>query len=224
MRAQAYEEVYDSYHGWIVRKIFMTSFKAAPSEMVIFRAMVGEEAAAAIKHREENHKTLDSSSSPPNARKSTNLSVDGPPPYAELPRESQVHRLPQQEQLGGSEGAGGGGGGGFLDGLGRNIGKAWEDLLKPWVKLLGLERREDNPPVIGLAKRELKAAGGGPNGGSSKDGAASGGTVTKQGEIDREIEVIARNQLEYFLKIMKPVVEDLELIFDELNMNDPTVV
>lgn len=199
--ASAYSDVYGEIHGWTVQKIFNYSFKSAPHVEEIFCHM------NPTRHAEVKNAALNSirqndivnQMNPVTTILVENSEHSNDNPFFRF--FSDVHRHVGNE----------------LEKIGDHIGGEWDKVVCNVSNII----QHDNHDCFSTEKGALSTRGGSDNKGSS-------GRGVNDEELDQfvksEMAKDASNHIVSFLKIVKPVLNDLEGLFDEMNMNDPTKV
>lgn len=240
----AYKETYDNYHGWAVQKIFNYSFKAAPTAEEIYKVMNP----VYLNEVLEEARNIPVEGEHPNGFDKSN-GIDQFKPIDEIISEmdKEIKDLEDLEQAKDEKGVvifcakqnpfekfGH-----FIatewDKLGQHINGEIEKLVQHWEKIaaqtLGLFGiKIENKPRKQKKMKELK-----PKDLPSSDTSIRGGGKQLerkkglQGEalekyVNEKLSKYAHEQMGVFLEVAKPILEDLDGLFEELNMNDPTKV
>lgn len=205
----AYDEVYNSYHGWAVQKIFSYSFQAAPDASEIYKYMDLHRLAEVQK--EAHHRFLgDYGSHGHSPFRSTSEGMSDNP----------------------------------FDRFGRHIGNEWDKLagtvVQEWDKLatgvaqLFGQQPMQVPVVVTTTVSPLttttavpmESPVASPEADQVTVGLDSGASAEEEVEnyINHEMEKNAYAHIRAYLKVANPLLADLESLFDEFNMNDPTKV
>ncbi|KAL7572085.1 hypothetical protein ACA910_001729 [Epithemia clementina (nom. ined.)] len=179
--ADAYNKVYNQYHGWAVQKIFTYSFQAAPEPEAIFRHM--------------------------NPHRLKELSEGNVIPIkAKLGKKKIIEVAKQSEAE-----------------------KETSPILS-WFK--NLEKALDNNPVLSWLKKicdesrkfvDVVREKMLPRRDDQQE-IKTGDEATDENFITSEMTRDAKENIDAFLHIAKPLVADLGQVLDRLNMNDPTKV
>jgi Glycolipid transfer protein (GLTP) len=206
----AYNEVYNKYHGWAVQKIFSYSFQAAPDATEIYKYMdlhklaeVQKEAHDRVICEEGGHRHY-------SFRSSSDGLSDNP-----------------------------------FQRFGRHVGKEWDkfagNVVQEWDKLangigqlFGGQRPKPVPVILTSAVSPLttttsvamESPVSSPDAdqvaADVKSGASKGLEV--ENYVNEEMEKNAHAHIRAYLQVATPLLQDLERLFDEFNMNDPTKV
>lgn len=201
--ASAYSDVYGEIHGWTVQKIFNYSFKSAPHVEEIFCHMNptrhAEVKMAALNNMSQND-VMDQMDPVTTTILVENSDNSNDNPFFRF--FSDVHRHVENE----------------LEKFGDHIGGEWDKVVCNVSNII----QHDKHDCFSTEKGALSTRGGS---GSDK---VSSGRGFNDDELDRfvksEMAKDASNHIVSFLKIVKPVLSDLEGLFEEMNMNDPTKV
>jgi hypothetical protein len=191
----AYDEVYNKYHGWAVQKIFSYSFQAAPDANEIYKYMDPHRLAEVQKEAGERF-------------------LDG------IGIKRSSFRKSRQQSSGNP-----------FEQLGRHIGREWDKLannvVQEWDKLAGNvgqlfgQHRPQVAPVMMPMETTAKVM-------SPQRDVLVADQVSRELEmenfIDEEMQRSAYQQIRVYLEVAMPLLNDLESLFDEFNMDDPTKV
>ena len=210
----AYSEVYGKLHGWAVQKIFNYSFQSAPNAEEIFKHMnprrlrqVKEEVKSGIS---ANIQT-DTSTSEANENEES-LAFDS---ITKLEKDEVVEEPVDGKNANpfiqffdnvGKD----------LNRLGKHIGNEW-DKVSCSVSNIFKAKKDD---VDCDDKGPLIARGGGNNVITSNELSSE----DTENYITTKMTEDAKEHIITYLKIAKPVLDDLANLFDEMNMDDPTKV
>eukprot|EP00553_Chaetoceros_curvisetus_P005275 CAMPEP_0204619040 /NCGR_PEP_ID=MMETSP0717-20131115/5498_1 /ASSEMBLY_ACC=CAM_ASM_000666 /TAXON_ID=230516 /ORGANISM="Chaetoceros curvisetus" /LENGTH=679 /DNA_ID=CAMNT_0051632919 /DNA_START=570 /DNA_END=2609 /DNA_ORIENTATION=+ len=216
----AYSEVYGDLHGWAVQKIFNYSFQSAPKTDTIFRHM-NPRRLAKVKEVAAHGTPTSSSETGDIAEIDLGLSMDDAHTAQSTSAKNgnRKHGNPFIDFFDdvGAE----------LDKFGRHIGQEWDKvghaIETEWDKaicnasnILNHDRNVDCEE----ASRNIK---------DMKPVLLGGARSEDVGEdveefISREMRNDARDHILVYLKIVRPMLQDLAGLFDEMNMDDPTKV
>ena len=246
----AYAQVYNKYHGWAVQKIFNYSFKSAPEASLIFNLMDTsklEELANEVSDIGSQHEDGESL-----ATNITELSeFTGNNESAEVNScfladmafwdATGAHANEKKRDSDTAKVDVGGKIVDWIDQLMRDASKVVDNIDKGFSKV-GSMLLESQKIVAHWGDKKVL------NGSESKEVAVSDEKSLKSvdGEyaqyerndaysisldgpelemyISQEMERHIRKQVLFYLKMMKPITFDLEELFEELNMNDPSKV
>ncbi|KAG7357023.1 glycolipid transfer protein GLTP [Nitzschia inconspicua] len=203
----AYDEVYNRYHGWAVQKIFSYSFQAAPDASEIYKYM-------------DLHK------------------------LNEVQKEAFDHFLGQKgNQRNASHGNESSNN--PLERFGRHIGKEWDkfagNVVQEWDNLamgvgqlfghrpkpvLVLMVTTNASPQSTTTAMDMESPVSSPEADQGVAHMHSGPSseLAVESFINREMEKNAYAHIRSYLQVATPLLKDLENLFDEFNMNDPTKV
>jgi hypothetical protein len=190
----AYDEVYNSYHGWAVQKIFSYSFQAAPDATEIYKYM--------------NPHRLEEVQVEAHAR----FSGDGTKHRSRSFGQSEDDSLENP-----------------LDRFGRHIGKEWDkfagNVVQEWDKLAQnvgqLFGQPQRQPKEALVQTTMETSSSIVHGDADKIAANE---LDMENFINQEMEHDAYEHIRAYLEVAGPLLADLENLFDEFNMDDPTKV
>mmetsp|Transcript_6354 Transcript_6354/g.7993 ORF Transcript_6354/g.7993 Transcript_6354/m.7993 type:complete len:654 (-) Transcript_6354:121-2082(-) len=232
--AAAYEEVYGAYHGWAVQKIFNYSFKAAPPVELIYQTMNPGYYQVALDKASKIKGNVASTHEFTEYDHDDDQSINSKNPFAKLGGHiakewvsigrhvhSEWDKLAHNVQNT------------FTDietlskymlsneweKVGRHIHDEWDKLghhiQGEWIKLSG--------NTLKLFRHNNKVRNVKMRGGSGRQ------NVGLQGDelmafVNNEMESKALKQIEIYLHVAKPLLDDLAGLFEEMNMNDPTKV
>lgn len=226
--AEAYKEVYEHYHSWAVQKIFNYSFQAAPDSKEIFKTMnprylqklLVEARTASYSFEVEDmsqnteQDTITDSDDVNNTNESQNdnakTETHNENSFVQLCNHigSEWNKLGKHIQT-------------ESDKLGKHIQKEWDNLGKhvnnEWTKI--------SSNVANIFKNEKNSF----EHVNTPDCDIRGGAEELQGEaleqfVLDQLTIETHRQISVFLKVSKPILEDLSRLFDEMNMNDPKKV
>lgn len=230
----AYTEVYGQYHGWAVQKIFNYSFQAAPQAVVIYRHMNPHYLNQLLQTQQETE-TEESVQQTLVEEEEDIVSIVQERSDAFLHSEEErmhhVHCLEENQDMPSKESNL------FLkmgshiesewknlfckvnkdwDQLGKHIGGEWDKLGKhiggEWDKLSDrIQRILDPKPASHHHHHDLR-------------GGAEIPLEELEHYIDTQMEQNAHDHIQTFLQVSHPLLQDLEELFVEMNMNDPTKV
>jgi len=226
--AAAYSEVYDKYHGWAVQKIFTYSFQAAPQVELIYKVMNPHylrEVLDAAKNmpvpkekkqeREEKPVEIAESSDVVDAsveeetvasEESVTIATDEPVCEDNVKVEKDDDSNPFEK-------------------FGNHIAQEWDKLGKhiggEWDKLVGNVVNIFDKKSNSKDNKNMNVRGGARSGGEN--------TKSLEGEeldqyVSEEMSKDAKKHIAHYLKMVEPLLNDLSLLFDELDMDDPTKV
>ena len=241
----AYKSVYDDYHGWAVQKIFTYSFKAAPSAKDIYRIMNPEylntvlqdakkEAVSSGKMNQQvedslvpfeqdgldegiYHNRMIANTNEFEKRVISQIEecVENAIVIKQNPFEKFGNHIITEWirfcQHIGSE----------TEKLLKHIGNEWDKLASNTLGLFGIKVEEK---IFNDDKSEMK---NGKNGSedNKKDEQRKGLTGEDlENYINERMTTNALEHMEIYLKIAEPILQDLDELFKEMNMNDPTKV
>lgn len=195
--ASAYSDVYGEIHGWAVQKIFNYSFKSAPHVEEIFCHM------NPTRHSEVKNSALKGLMNDQEQTESITILVDNSNgngnPFLRFVADVQRHV------------------GNELEKFGDHIGIEWDNAVCNVSNIISHDKHDCFSTEQGLLKTR---------GGSSLK--TSSGASFSDDEIDRfvknEMMKDASSHILSFLKIVTPMLSDLEGLFSEMNMDDPTKV
>ena len=197
----AYDEVYNNYHGWAVQKIFSYSFQAAPDASEIYKYMNPHRLEEVQNEAQSRFLVGDSNNNNNNNNRR---------------RMNSFRRFEEQS----SENP--------FDRFGRHIGREWDkfagNVVQEWDKvarnvgqLFGQQQQQQQqqPKEPAFLDASILA--------DDHDD-----TINKEIEmekfIDQEMEQDAYEHIRAYLEVAGPILADLENLFDEFNMDDPTKV
>merc|ERR1712232_452610 len=121
------------------------------------------------------------------------------------------------------------------DKLGQHINGEIEKIVQQWEKIaahtLGIFGIKIEPKPHGQKKKKESKS----KGNSKSNSDIRGGDILPgqkkglEGEdlekyVNEKLTKYAHDQMDLFLSVSKPILEDLDRLFEELNMNDPTKV
>ena len=240
----AYTEVYGMYHGWAVQKIFNYSFRSAPEAALIFKMMdlsKLQEISDRVDHSMDNVECKEEDTVGTNDTGFTDPDTVAWDEHISFNLLSELafwdNGLNTTETIGLSE---------TVDSLNDELSGKSEDWLgklmnratklvdhidcefnKIGAKLLESQqllrdfRKQDKSP------REINREPICDESPRSRCGNGSG-VVFQGAELEmyksQEMERHIRSQISYYLHLMKPITLDLQAMFGELNMNDPSKV
>mmetsp|Transcript_3189 Transcript_3189/g.4372 ORF Transcript_3189/g.4372 Transcript_3189/m.4372 type:complete len:698 (+) Transcript_3189:717-2810(+) len=232
---EAYSSVYNDIHGWAVQKIFNYSFKAAPAATEIFRFMnprklkVVEEKAKSISVLDEDRTNDDQNVNDTMHSSNNEVPIDevDVSPFScdmttddvmkeEQKASSKVKESSRNPVLS----------------FGKHIASEWDKLVsnsvREWENVAQHITCEWNKLAFGVMKNfdSKTKKNQGINMLSTKK--TKGGRSMTSAEIDLyidgEMTKLAHLQIGSYLKAVAPLIADLEGLFEEMNMNDPTKV
>lgn len=243
----AYKETYDKYHGWAVQKIFNYSFKAAPTAAEIYKVMNP----AFLKEVLETAKNQVIENEISSIKNKNFTSSDQFEPI-DMIISDMDNEVIELEDIYEDEDDNEKGVvifcvkqnpfekfGHFIanewDKLGQHINGEIEKIVQQWEKLaaqtLGIFGIKIDPKTKNEKKRKPIKSKDIPNINNDVRGGEKYIQQKKglQGEalekfVSEQLTKHAHDQMDLFLRVSKPILEDLEGLFEELNMNDPTKV
>jgi len=201
--SHAYSHVYGNYHGWAVQKIFNYSFQAAPDVTEIYKYMNPLLLEQVMKRAQritvvETVNDYDSTSQSSTLDDDdTTATLNNKKNNTKNPLERLLHHIGGElDKLGKHVG-------GEIDKFGKHIGGEWDKLVDNVVRVLDQDasnNKKDATRVRGGAQEEMDRF------------------VCEQMEQD------AHARISLYLTQVEPLLDDLEGLFDDLNMDDPTKV
>lgn len=241
----AYKEVYNKYHGWAVQKIFNYSFQSAPLAEEIYKVM-NPEYLEEILEKARNEPVVGEETSVQTMKTVDNTQDTSISDEIEVENEDEKKTMVPLENTGvvgfpvkrnpfekfghfiAAE----------WDKFGQHIQGEIDKLIEQWEKIaantLGIFGiKLDEKPRQGKMKKDGKPKPSSQNGKNVRGG--SNGpqkhSINKglQGTalehfINEHITKYAFDQMDIYLKIAVPLLQDLDKLFEQLNMNDPTKV
>jgi len=241
----AYKETYDKYHGWAVQKIFNYSFKAAPTAEEIYKVMnpvylseVMENANNIPIPSSESLQHIKNASAHDRFKQIDQIVSEEKDDVdlediedEDIDEKAVVVFCVKQnpfEKFGHFIAA-------EWDKLGQHINGEIEKIVQQWEKIaahtLGIfgikieeKPRAEKKMKDSKSKSNSKVNNdirGGDKVGEQKKG-LKGEDLDKY--VNERLTKYAHDQMEVFLRVSKPILEDLDGLFEELNMNDPTKV
>jgi hypothetical protein len=205
----AYDEVYNRYHGWAVQKIFSYSFQAAPDANEIYKYMDPHKLDN-VRHEALDRFLGDEGGRASSFRKAREALSDNP-----------------------------------IERFGRHVDKEWSkfarDVVQEWDRIVGgvgrlLGQRPKAVHVMTTSIPPLATttflAMDSPTGSQLAEPVDTSADVAKGVSSEVEIETyidheMKRNAYEHiraYLQVATPLLRDLEGLFSEFNMNDPSKV
>jgi hypothetical protein len=213
--SKAYTDVYGQFHGWGVQKIFNYSFQSAPHPKEIFRHMNPrrlEEVKIAVTNPSVSIDDEDDEVTVVIADSATEVQFISSDDKRRNIRGSPVMKIV-----------------GNLNKLGKHVEEEW--------KKFGKHVEEEWKKNICNISKIIKKGDDDNCGDNTKSSIRSrGGSSTKQEysidlsdeDIERitseEMQKDATEHIKVFIRITRPILQDLEGLFDEMNMDDPTKV
>jgi len=238
--SSAYDDVYGDIHGWTVQKIFNYSFQSAPTTDIIFRHMNPHRLLEVTRDTKNVRNTRISNTN--SSRRATEPSLSEH--IVIYPDNSDTSQLftsdnashkgnpilnffdnigTEWDKLGRhveSE----------LDKLGHHIGSEWEKTVCDVSNLLDQKRDVDCEELKQSKKAKIKQQSE-TKSSEARQGATldhSKGIHISEKEMDeiisREMRDDAKEHILVYLNSARPIVKDLEGLFEEMNMDDPTKV
>lgn len=204
--AAAYSTVYGNYHGWAVQKIFNYSFNAAPDVKEIYKYMnpsllesVKEKSKRIVVESSDESEDTDyeeeESSTLDDTTTTNNNNGNNKNPLERL-----IHHVGGEFDKLGRE----------LDKFGRHVGGEWDKLVDAVVKVFDQDSE----------KRDMtRFRGGGAN-----DNNSDASLQAREAFIVEKMAKDAHERISIYLKQVNPLLDDLAVLFDDLNMDDPTKV
>lgn len=210
----AYKRIYNAYHGWAVQKVFMYSLQAAPAKEEIFKIMNPrylKEVVDRAKHMrdEEGKKECPHGKTSSNEARSSTVNYAGKVAATCNNRVNQLERLGNHLQSGWAE---------FFSTVNSELEKvanhwvvAWNKQAANFAKLFRLGRSENR-----VATSQTTCV--------EQDGRPGITENIFEKYVSEEMSRKAYAEISLYLQSTKPIIDDLEGLFFELNMNDPTKV
>lgn len=230
----AYSEVYNNYHGWGVQKIFNYSFKAAPPAEEIYKVMnpmsfqtAIAEAKAVTILQPKPEEDIEESHVEENIANQTNLNLQ------QLSKEhdkmvlivTEAENFIENGNVSPSE----------LDSikfskneenpfqrLGNHIATECDKIFSHWLS--EWDKLASNV-IQAFDKKSIKQSS--PVGTKNYGQDRNERSLTKE-EIEERVTLemtrIAHDQIETYLEVIKPLIDDLNGLFKDMNMDDPTKV
>jgi len=196
----AYDEVYNKYHGWAVQKIFSYSFQAAPDASEIYNYM--------NPHRLEEVQMEAQSrflgDGKRRFRRSDDQSSDNP-----LERFGR-HIGKEWDKLAGNVVQ-------EWDKLARNVGQEWDKVARNVGQIFGQRQQQPQSLTPSMEAPALETEVLDVDDSDAKE-------LEMENYINQEMEKDAYEHIRAYLEVAVPLLADLESLFDEFNMDDPTKV
>jgi len=232
---EAYSSVYNDIHGWAVQKIFNYSFKAAPAATEIFRFMnprklkVVKEKAKSISVLDEESTNEDQNLNDTMHSSNNEVLIDevGVSPFScditteDVMKEDHIASSKVKESNGNP-----------ILSFGKHIANEWDKLVtnsvREWENVAQHVTCEWNKLAFGVMKifegKTKKNQGINKLSTEKSKGGRSMTSAEIDLYIDDEMAKLAHLQIGSYLEAVAPLIADLEGLFEEMNMNDPTKV